>query len=133
MRKTTFSKAAAAIAVVFAAAATQVAAAGTATAADGEHFVLFSNKSALVYRWCVRALDTDSNVIKGDCDRVGLRGKSTFWVPTNATKIMYEWGETAAGGGKGGPITVDNDKNWCFRMSSGSSFHEATEQPCTPK
>ncbi|MFD8500993.1 hypothetical protein [Amycolatopsis sp. NPDC059657] len=120
-------------ATVAAVAATVPVVTAVPASAATEHFVRFSNKSLDVYRWCVRALDAQSNVLKGDCDKVGLRQKSTFYVPTNATKIMYEYVDNTVGGGKGGPYTVDNNKNWCFRVSFSGSFHEATEQPCTLK
>lgn len=120
-----------AAAIATMAATVPVVLAAPASAATG-HFVRFSNKSAFVYRWCVRAYSSDMFELKGDCDKVGLRQKSTFFVPADAKVITYDYADNTVGG-ESGHGTRDNNRDWCFRASGSGSVHEATDQPCTLK
>jgi hypothetical protein len=104
---------------------------GYVVIAAGPYFVTYSQKAAAAISWCVKALDKDANEIAGDCDKVAFHGQSTFWVPTGATKIYFEWSDTTKLGGHAGHRTVDANQDWCFRMSAGGSVHEATDKPCT--
>ncbi|MEQ0558173.1 hypothetical protein ABJI51_03745 [Amycolatopsis sp. NEAU-NG30] len=111
------------------AAGAALAAAPAATAGPTNHFVLFSNRFAFPMFACYTAKDAQGHQLAHDCDQVQTRGKSTFWVPNNASETRVTVSDR---GTQMFARNHPNNRDLCIRATSTGAVHEATEQPCTP-
>jgi hypothetical protein len=99
------------------------------------NFIVVSYKPAPVAVVCETPLDAQDNAVgPKDCDRIGSRAVSHYWIPQNADHVAFTYDPDAfdiIDKGKTS-YTLKNNQDWCYRVTFWTrTFHQVPHN-CTP-